>query len=260
MQVNGIGTGHGSEHQVTNCLHTHTGEKKGAAAMSVQSQGKLQQGAQTVTVQPEGFSLAAWMKNVLGTGRRLLLNIWGGGDQGTLPASGEGAGEASGEEGARADVYTDQATAQERVSSTLHTSQVAAASSLVQPAQSLLQHNPYFSAIEDTGKQKLTLWQKVRIRFQTLTSHMTKDFSGKNSFQAKQEQPKEDLRRHSRFRQDDLEVDCVLTDDSYLLDSYDRKGKYSRLLQQKPVSAGKAVSEERTGKVREESSGEAKGH
>ena len=37
------------------------------------------------------------------------------------------------------------------------------------------------------------------------------------------------MRRRSKYRQDELEIDCVLTDESYLLDSYDRKGEYSQL-------------------------------
>ena len=50
-----------------------------------------------------------------------------------------------------------------------------------------------------------------------------------NSFQAGKERSREDLRKHSKFRKDELEIDCILTDDSYLLDSYDRKGEYSKL-------------------------------
>ena len=54
-------------------------------------------------------------------------------------------------------------------------------------------------------------------------------FWAKETFQTKQEQPKEDLRKRSKYRQNELEIDCVLTDDSYLQDSYNSKGEYSKL-------------------------------
>jgi len=92
-----------------------------------------------------------------------------------------------------------------------------------------IHNNPYFSAIEDTGKQKQTAWEKVRVRLQAFTGQLSGRFAGRNSFETRQQKPKQDLRKHSRYRQDDLEIDCILTDDSYLLDSYDRKGEYSKL-------------------------------
>ena len=76
----------------------------------------------------------------------------------------------------------------------------------------------------------------MRVKFKELTGHLAGhlpgNFSGtqtKGSFQAKQEHSKEDLRKHSKYRKDELEIDCILMDDSYLLDSYDRKGEYSKL-------------------------------
>ncbi len=77
----------------------------------------------------------------------------------------------------------------------------------------------------------------MKVRFKDITGqlagHLPKKFSGflqtRNSFQARQQKPKQDLRKHSKYREDKVEIDCVLTDDSYLLDSYDRKGEYSKL-------------------------------
>ncbi len=71
----------------------------------------------------------------------------------------------------------------------------------------------------------------MRARFAPVADFLAKrfPFAGKNPFQAKHGRPKEDLRKRSHYRGDDLDIDCVLTDDSYLLDSYDRKGSYSQL-------------------------------
>ena len=100
-----------------------------------------------------------------------------------------------------------------------------------------MQENPYFSAVENIGGRQETLWRKMKVRFKDITGqlagHLPKKFSGflqtRNSFQARQQKPKQDLRKHSKYREDKVEIDCVLTDDSYLLDSYDRKGEYSKL-------------------------------
>lgn len=58
-------------------------------------------------------------------------------------------------------------------------------------------------------------------------------FQKKGSFQSGKESAKENLRRKSRYREDTLEIECVLTDESYLLDSYDRNGEYTQLTTRK---------------------------
>ena len=54
-------------------------------------------------------------------------------------------------------------------------------------------------------------------------------FQGKNSFQSRQGAPKEEPRPSARRRRDRVELNSYHTEESYLLDSYDRKGEYSRL-------------------------------
>ena len=120
-----------------------------------------------------------------------------------------------------------------------HQPAVAAAASAVQP-DARLTDNPYFTTTSDPGKVKESLSEKIRIKLRDMAGQLTKRFggrfggrmsgelSGKNPTSGKQKS-KEDLRRRSRYKDDDLEIDCVLTDDSYLMDSYDRKGEYSKL-------------------------------
>ena len=69
----------------------------------------------------------------------------------------------------------------------------------------------------------------MKVKFYSIAGQLLGRFSNRNSLQSKQEKPKEDRRKHSTYRQDDVEIDCILTDDSYLMDSYDRKGEYSKL-------------------------------
>ena len=120
----------------------------------------------------------------------------------------------------------------------LHTPQIAAAASTVRLQE--LRNNPYFSAVEKSDGQPGSLLQRVKGRLKSIQKRLSEHFPGKfsnaqtkGSFQSRKENPREDLRKRSRFRKDELEIDCVLTDDSYLLDSYDRKGAYCKL------SAGK---------------------
>lgn len=223
MQIQGVGEEHTSSmHQVTNCIHDHAVSKKTGAMGPVSSDAGIPESGDGV-LQPEGqFSLAAWLKNTLSGSRRLLQRIWGDGTD---------AAAVKGSKGENLPKTQEQVMAQIKDADTAEKgdigSRAAMASSLVQPQT--LQNNPYFSAIEDTGREKKNLWEKARVRFQSVTGQLTKRFAGRNSFHTRQEKPKEDLRRHSRYREDDLEIDCILTDDSYLMDSYDSKGEYSKL-------------------------------
>lgn len=216
MQINGIGTGNSHNvdaHQVTNCIHEHgaTGKTGGAGMQPASS--ALKQVETNENPQEAQFSLSAWLKNTFGNGKKLLQGIWGSSVEST---SGSNAGAKDINAGA-IDSNTQAV--------------IGTATSLKDTGQ--LQKNPYFSAIQDTGRQQETLWEKVKVRFQSIASQLSNRFSGKNSFSPKQEQTKEDLSKHSRYREEDLEVDCVLTDDSYLLDSYDKKGEYSKLTTKK---------------------------
>lgn len=245
MQFNGIGSDHHTAevHHVTNCMHDHTrGIKEGAAASPASAASSTQN---VITdLQQEGqFSLSAWWNNTLENGKRLLRNIWGSSD---VPGLGE-AGDKSGAAQVLAQISEDgvsegiganvagQGHNQPDASSMLHTPQIAAAATMVRQSHTI-GNNPYFSAIEDTGRQEETLWRKVRVKFENvagqLTGHLPRkffNFQAKNSFHEKQEKRKEDMRKHSRFRKDEVEIECILTDDSYLLDSYDRKGEYRKL-------------------------------
>jgi len=207
MQINSLGNGtgqhHHNMHQVTDCKHGQSVSKKGSSGAAASTQDTMQK-HNNQTMQPEGgFSLATYWKKLLAVGQRFYISVWGEAKDGK----------------------NDLQNPEETLAESVNAAEVAG-SALTKPD---LHNNPYFSAIEDTGKQKQTAWEKVRVRFQALTGQLAGRFAGRNSFETKQQKPKEDLRKHSRYKQDDLEIDCILTDDSYLLDSYDRKGEYSKL-------------------------------
>lgn len=242
MQFNGIGSGHDSDmHHVTNCMHDHAHYKRQEGADGAGASGMEAQAMEMMQKQEGELSLSAWLDRMLGNGKRFLHGIWSGGE------GIEGSGDSKADTAQVMAQIGDVSTAarfgvgssvtdghQPDAVSAAHVSQIAAASAAV-PLPKSIQDNPYFSAIENTGGQE-TLLQKAKVKFKDITGQLAGHlpggfFSARNrgSFQAKQEKSKEDLRKHSRFHGDELEIDCILTDDSYLLDSYDRKGEYSKL-------------------------------
>ena len=52
---------------------------------------------------------------------------------------------------------------------------------------------------------------------------------GRSPQNRKTAQPFSHLRKRSQYKQDDQEIECILTDESYLTDSYNRKGEDSHL-------------------------------
>ncbi len=218
MQLDGVGSDHGSHaHQLTHCMHEHTHyhkmDKSAAASGAVSQAARLEMAQQQQEAQ---FSLAAWLERTVRGGRSFLKGIWGSND---TPAAGQ-AGDRSGQA---------QAMAQLANGNTAGT--VTAETSGKQA-----QVNPYFQAVEDRQPQHVPLVQKMRVRVRKLAGSLAGQllgkfsaFQAKSSLQTKQQRPKEDLRRRSKYKRDELEIDCVLTDESYLLDSYNRKGEYSKL-------------------------------
>lgn len=249
MQLNGVGVEHSPEmHQITSCMHENHSQHQNTGAAGAAASGLDVQTAQP-SAEPEGqFSLSAWVERTLGNGKRLLRAIWGSNETASAGETGEKIGEAQVlaqindiSTAERPDVGATMGpdSSQADHSQTPHTPQIAAASTALTQSRTI-QNNPYFSAVEDTGRKQETLWQKVKVKFKDIAGQLAGHLPGNffstqtgNFFQAKQEQPKKDMRRHSKFREDEVEIDCILTDDSYLLDSYDRSGKYSKLSAEK---------------------------
>jgi len=228
MQIHGVGSEHNhGMHQVTECMHTDTIAKKGPMAAPSMGKDTFESSLQQKQQEEGEFSLVSWLRNALSSGRKLLGRIWGGSAGLNALAGEQGESTAGTVEQVMAQVG-DPASGEAALGQQVNALQQEVVAGAVVTHQTV-ERNPYFSAVEDTGRTKQNLWEKVKVRFQSVAGYLTRQFSGRNTFQTKQERPKEDLRKHSRYRQDNLEIDCVLTDDSYLLDSYDRKGEYSKL-------------------------------
>lgn len=227
MQLGGIGDHHSSGmHQVTKCLHGNEQSLEGKMKMQVQPGAAAQQTLRVHQEESAQFSVFDWMQKLLrGTGQR-LLGFWRGSDTGVLGQSDEKAGGSQ----TVAQMYpaNDTSVANDANRAT---------------QEQLLQQNPYFSAVTPDSKAvHPSLGQRIKIKCKKVAGQLADHLPGRflrfsfekqSSYQTKKKRIKEDLRKRSKYREDTLEIDCFLTDDSYLLDSYDRKGEYTQLTTKK---------------------------
>lgn len=225
MQLGGIGDNHSADmHQVTSCLHDHGKQMEGKLGMKAELRSAYRQTIQENQEQQAQLSLTDILQKLLRSGRERLLGFWNGSD-------GAGAGDKS----AKSEKSQVMAQAYDT-----NVTNVAKGTDTV-AREAVLQSNPYFAAVAESPKPAgVTLFQKVKLKCKNVAGELAQhlpgrffNFQKKGSFQAKKEGSREDLRKRSKYRQDKVEIDCVLTDESYLLDSYDRKGEYSQLTTKK---------------------------
>lgn len=240
MQVNGFSGNHSQDsHKVTNCLMDHTDAvKKGGGGMAPGDAPAAAPKTEEQLMAEGKLSLSAWMQKTFDKGKRLLASVWGDSTRNTPESadSGKAVSENNpqimaqlGEQ--RDSSHSGPQSGRQDMEGNILPAQNAAASALVQPpAQN---ESSYFAAVSDSDNRERNIWEKVRVKFQAASGYLTKQFSNKNTFQSGQEQPREDMRRRSHYHSGEEELDCVITDDSFLLDSYDRKGEFRQLTPKK---------------------------
>lgn len=232
MQIGGLGGSHGSgDHHVTNCIHDHHETQKNTGGAAMKTTESMEISAAKSELQQEGqFSLAAWLKNTLGNGRGFLLNFRGDGQM------------SDGTEGKQITVSGTESSQSAVSQAVVHAADSSTTAAVVTAAQQAMQPHVIYKRndLSDTENQKQTFWQKLRVRFRNVSerkngrlSQRFFSFQTKNSFQTRQENTREDLRRHSRCHRDTVEINAVRLEDDYLMDSYDRRGEYSRLTTKK---------------------------
>lgn len=223
MQLGRIADDHSADmHHVTKCLHDHvqSDKDKNAGKMGMAPSAAAQQITQTNNEQQAQLTLNDWIHRLLQSGKQRLLGFWNGSESSPT-------GDRSQQTG------SDQVVAQSGSGSD---KPVTTSVNIQKEAD--VYNNPYFAAVPTGQPQNpaVTLVQKIKLKCGNITGQLAKHLPGKfsrfqkkGSFHAKKDGNREDLRRRSKYREDKLEIDCVLTDESYLLDSYDRKGEYSQL-------------------------------
>lgn len=248
MQFHGIGNGsgeHGAQaHQVTKCMHDHShykmeGDVSKAGASAARSQSMEAPGQQN-----EGqFSLSAWLDNYLSRGKSLLRGFWsGGGTQ--APGA---AGSQSGQEQVLAQINESREAAEAGPAGPVQSvpaasahqpdpSQAVHVSRAAQAAAPALQAGGQAAAQAGENDGREGMWRKIKVRFKDIAGHLTghlrgntSRFQAKRPFQPKQAVVREEPEKTARPRRDAVEIDKYHVEESYLLDSYDRKGGYSKL-------------------------------
>ena len=222
MQIGGVGSGHDTySHQVTGCIHEH-GENKdvGDAGTKLGSVQTIQT-AEEVLQENSSVNLMSWVQNISSKGKQLLQKIWGDSKESNdaIISQKDGSGNhIAGQE----TLVTGNSVG---VKTTLNRAAVETAAT-----------HTYFQPIETREAVPTTPLQKVRYQVQKvarrLMDRLPGRFLGSHSgdfLQTKQQHTKEDLRKRSQYKEDDQEIECILTDESYLTDSYNRRGEYSHL-------------------------------
>lgn len=227
MRIDGVGSNmiqSSDTHHATDCVHQHPAEKPVNGGMQrrpvgMENMEKKEAAAEESEQQNVGGG-SGWVARLLSGGKGLLGWIWTGSKDGLASAHkdsdiSEIASREAAEKGLIAG--TNSQAFQERSS------------------KKQAEVNPYFVAVEDR-KGAVPLWKRFKLKVQETTGQFAKRFGKNTNFQTgtgrDNRRSKEDLRRHSKYRQGQEEIECIITDDSYLLDSYDRSGKYSKLAQE----------------------------
>ncbi len=241
MEFHGIGQEeHGTHtHHVTKCMFDHTHYKKEADISKAASAAR----SQSVPVpeqQNDGpFSLTAWLDNHLSKGKSLLKGFWSGG---TAPA-GE-IGDRAGRELTQLSDSKDVDRSSQNVGSpgtdrqpadltqAVHVSRAAQAAAVTAPSRE--QGAAWSAAGEESGQEGIL--RRMRVRFKDIAGQLaghlrgnTSRFQAKRSFQEKQAVTRAEPEKKVKPKRDAVEIDKYHVEESYLLDSYDRKGGYSKI-------------------------------
>lgn len=190
MQVGGIGS---HAHTVSHCVHEEdaVGKKSGgAAALKAMQSVESQLDPQTPG---EIFSFSEWGGNFLKSARKLIGQIWGADGVDSLAGSGEVKG--------GSERITDRAQ---------------------------------FAGMPDKGTEageSHTLVQRLKYKVRSLTNDLAKrfGFSGRQNFHTGAGRQQEEMKRRRIYTQNGTKIDSVQPPDSYLLDSYDKNGEYSKI-------------------------------
>lgn len=222
MQIGGVGSGHDTySHQVTECLHEHAGQTDTGSMANKMADSQTVQVATEILQDTSNENMMSWVQKIGNSGKQLLQKIWGDSKESNDAISSQKDGSGNHIAGQETLVTGNSVG----VKTTLNRAAVETAAT-----------HTYFRPVEAKDAMPANPFQKVRYQVQKvarkLMDRLPGRFLGSHSgdfLQTKQQHTKEDLRKRSQYKEDDQEIECILTDESYLTDSYNRKGEYSHL-------------------------------
>ena len=221
MQIGGVGSGHDTySHQVTECLHEHAGQTDTGSMANKMADSQTAQTATEILQDTSNENMMSWVQKIGNGGKQLLQKIWGDSKEAN-------------------DAITSQNGSENHIAGqeTLVTgNSVGVKTTMNRAAVETAATHTYFRPVEAKDAMPVNPFQKVRYQVQKVARKLMDRLPGRflgshtgDFLQTKQQQTKEDLRKRSQYKQDDQEIECILTDESYLTDSYNRKGEYSHL-------------------------------
>lgn len=209
-------------HHVTECIHEEKKKTQEGMTAGLRDSVFLLNMQNTQKEEPQ-WNLFQWMSQMLGRGARGIKGFFGIGQEGLQAGSTAGNAENTGA-ASSAVSSAMESPAMESPAKT-HAMTDRAARYFV-PAKEEIPPNNWYQNLK----------QRARIRFGAIRGSLAKYLkqeqslhmgTGKNGTSPGKE--KEDRSRLSVYKKDELEIDCIITDNSYLLDSYNKKGDYSKL-------------------------------
>ena len=221
MQIGGVGSGHDTySHQVTECLHEHAGHADTGSMANKMADSQTAQTATEILQDTSNENMMSWVQKIGNSGKQLLQKIWG-----------------ESKESKDAITLQNGSGNHIAVQETLVTgNSVGVKTAMNRAAVETAATHTYFRPVEAKDAMSANPFQKVRYQVQKvarkLMDRLPGRFLGSHSgdfLQTKQQHTKEDLRKRSQYKEDDQEIECILTDESYLTDSYNRRGEYSHL-------------------------------
>lgn len=221
MQIGGVGSGHDTySHQVTECLHEHAGHADTGSMANKMADSQTAQTATEILQDTSNENMMSWVQKIGNSGKQLLQKIWG-------------------ESKESKDAITLQNGSGNHISGqeTLVTgNSVGVKTAMNRAAVETAATHTYFRPVEAKDAMSANPFQKVRYQVQKVVRKLMDRLPGRflgshtgDFLQTKQQHTKEDLRKRSQYKEDDQEIECILTDESYLTDSYNRRGEYSHL-------------------------------
>lgn len=221
MQLGGIGNEHSAEsHYVTAHIHNHEQHRK-KVGFSATGQKTVSVSSESENRQVTQMNLEGFVTKLLNSGRTFLRRLWGTNETSATIQTGDKTGTGQ---------FAVESAKQMESMGAEHSTKVQLSGA-----------NPYFTVADNKASYPIPFYRRLKSKIKGVAGKLAGKLPGnflksrnRDFFQAKPDQrPRDDTRKHSRYKSDELEIDCILTDESYLMDSYDKKGAYRRLTTKK---------------------------
>ncbi len=220
--INGIGNDVNNQlmdnhvHHVTDCIHEDRMQRNKETAGGLRDSVTLTS-EQVKQIPETGQNIFQWVEQVINQGITGIKNFFSIPGDGGLSDNTSTGTNSQDLRGAQNSLMAQLMPDEEAISDTT--------AKYFVPAQEEIPANNWYANLKN----------RVRIKFGEIRNSLSKflkqdqtlNMGAGNSGSRNKQQ--EDKSRLSVYKKNELEINCIITDDSFLLDSYNRKGDYSKL-------------------------------